>query len=114
MTAAGKRRTAREMAVQMLYQSDLGSSPLPNIFSSFDLAEYLAREAPDPDARRGQPATQERSDSTKRRQRGGEAFGAAQELVRRTIGHQPRIYDLSRSPADHCRPERMRAVERNI
>jgi N utilization substance protein B len=42
---AGKRRTAREMAVQMLYQSDLGGSPLPNIFSTFDLADYLARPA---------------------------------------------------------------------
>jgi N utilization substance protein B len=40
---AGKRRTAREMAVQMLYQSDLGASPLPHIFNTFDLAEYLAR-----------------------------------------------------------------------
>lgn len=40
---AGKRRTAREMAIQMLYQSDLGGSPLPNIFNTFDLAEYLAR-----------------------------------------------------------------------
>ncbi len=43
--AAGKRRTAREMAVQMLYQSDLGGSPLPQIFHSFDLAEYVAQEA---------------------------------------------------------------------
>jgi N utilization substance protein B len=42
---AGKRRTAREMAVQMLYQSDLGGSPLPNIFNTFDLAEYLLRPA---------------------------------------------------------------------
>jgi transcription antitermination protein NusB len=42
---AGKRRTAREMAVQMLYQSDLGGSPLPQIFNAFDLAEYLARPA---------------------------------------------------------------------
>ena len=41
---AGKRRTAREMAVQMLYQSDLGGSPLPQIFRVFDLSEYLARE----------------------------------------------------------------------
>ncbi|MDP9122844.1 MAG: hypothetical protein M3O15_15985, partial [Acidobacteriota bacterium] len=40
---AGKRRTAREMAVQMLYQSDLGGSPLPHIFNTFDLSEYLAR-----------------------------------------------------------------------
>jgi transcription antitermination factor NusB len=47
---AGKRRTAREMAVQMLYQSDLGGSPLPNIFNTFDLAEYLARPAGSPSA----------------------------------------------------------------
>jgi transcription antitermination factor NusB len=47
---AGKRRTAREMAVQMLYQSDLGGSPLPNIFNTFDLAEYLARPAAPPNA----------------------------------------------------------------
>ena len=42
--SAGKRRTAREMAVQMLYQSDLGGSNLPSIINTFDLADYLARE----------------------------------------------------------------------
>jgi transcription antitermination protein NusB len=42
---AGKRRTAREMAVQMLYQSDLGGSALPHIFNTFDLTEYMARSA---------------------------------------------------------------------
>ena len=47
---AGKRRTAREMAVQMLYQSDLGGSPLPNIFNTFDLADYMARPAGAPGA----------------------------------------------------------------
>jgi transcription antitermination protein NusB len=114
MTAAGKRRTAREMAVQMLYQSDLGSSPLPNIFSSFDLAEYLAREASEPDVRRGQPSTEERADSTKRRQRVEEAFEYAQELVRGTIDNQQRIDDLIRSQADNWRLERMPAVDRNI
>jgi transcription termination factor NusB len=35
---AGKRRTAREMAVRMLYQVDLGGSPLPQVFHAFDLA----------------------------------------------------------------------------
>jgi len=53
---AGKRRTAREMAVQMLYQSDLGGSPLPNIFNTFDLAEYLARPAAAPGAGKRQAA----------------------------------------------------------
>lgn len=41
---AGKRRMAREMAVQMLYQSDLGGSPLPHIFNTFDQTEYLVRD----------------------------------------------------------------------
>jgi transcription antitermination factor NusB len=58
---AGKRRTAREMAVQMLYQSDLGGSPLPNIFNTFDLAEYLLRPAGGAAGRRkgGQAAVEE-------------------------------------------------------
>ncbi len=111
---AGKRRTAREMAVQMLYQSDLGSSPLPNIFNTFDLAEYMAKEAPEADERRGQPSTDERADSIRLRQRVQEAFEYAQELVRGTIDNQDRIDELIRSQADNWRLERMPAVDRNI
>ena len=114
---AGKRRTAREMAVQMLYQSDLGGSPLPNIFNTFDLAEYLAREAPAAEKRRGQPAAAPAEDGDepgKRRQRVEEAFEYAQELVRGTIDNQQRIDDLIRSQADNWRLERMPAVDRNI
>ena|SRR5947207_1800291 len=92
---AGKRRTAREMAVQMLYQSDLGGSPLPHIFSTFDLSEYLAREA----------AVRQRVD---------EAFHYAQDLVRGAVEHQERIDELIRSQADNWRLERMPAVDRNI
>ncbi|HEX4962125.1 MAG TPA: transcription antitermination factor NusB [Thermoanaerobaculia bacterium] len=111
---AGKRRTAREMAVQMLYQSDLGGSPLPHIFSTFDLAEYLAREASAADERPGQPSAEERAEGTRRRQRVEEAFEFAQELVRGTIDNQQRIDDLIRSQADNWRLERMPAVDRNI
>jgi len=92
---AGKRRTAREMAVQMLYQSDLGGSPLPHIFSTFDLSEYLAREA----------AVRQRVD---------EAFQYAQDLVRGAVEHQEKIDELIRSQADNWRLERMPAVDRNI
>jgi len=92
---AGKRRTAREMAVQMLYQSDLGGSPLPHIFSTFDLSEYLAREAADAG-------------------RVDEAFHYAQDLVRGAVEHQERIDELIRSQADNWRLERMPAVDRNI
>jgi N utilization substance protein B len=110
---AGKRRTAREMAVQMLYQSDLGGSPLPQIFSTFDLSEYLAREA-GPEKRRDRPTAAERDEQAKRRRRLEEAFAYAQELVRGTVENRDRIDELIRSQADNWRLERMPAVDRNI
>ncbi len=104
---------AREMAVQMLYQSDLGGSPLPNIFSTFDLTEYLAREAA-AESKRGMPTAEERSEHTKRRRRIEEAFEYAQQLVRGTVDNQERIDGLIRGQADNWRLERMPAVDRNI
>jgi N utilization substance protein B len=116
---AGKRRTAREMAVQMLYQSDLGGSPLPHIFNTFDLAEYRAREAAAAEKRRdnGQPAeeeTDERSDRERQRRRVDEAFRYAQELVRGVVEHIEKVDELIRSQADNWRLERMPAVDRNV
>lgn len=110
---AGKRRTAREMAVQMLYQSDLGGSPLPHIFNTFDLSEYLAREA-SAEKKRGGPAVAERDELERRRRRVVEAFEYAQALVRGTLDHRERIDELIRSQADNWRLERMPAVDRNI
>ena len=113
---AGKRRMAREMAVQMLYQSDLGGSPLPQIFKVFDLSEYLAREEA-ADKKRERPpdaVVDERAELTRRKRRVEEAFFYAQELVRGTIDNQERIDDLIRSQADNWRLERMPAVDRNI
>jgi transcription antitermination protein NusB len=110
---AGKRRTAREMAVQMLYQSDLGGSPLPHIFSTFDLSEYLVREAP-AERRRGRPTAAERDELAKRRRRVEEAFDYAQALVRGTLENRGKIDELIRSQADNWRLERMPAVDRNI
>jgi len=107
---AGKRRTAREMAVQMLYQSDLGGSPLPHIFSTFDLSEYLAKEA----SAEKRKAPEERDEYVKRRQRVQEAFEYAQNLVRGTLEDRERIDELIRSQADNWRLERMPAVDRNI
>jgi transcription antitermination protein NusB len=93
---AGKRRTAREMAVQMLYQSDLGGSPLPHIFSTFDLAEYLG------------------GDLARQRRRVEDAFDYAQTLVRGTVDHREEIDAMIRGQADNWRLERMPAVDRNI
>lgn len=112
---AGKRRTAREMAVQMLFQSDLGGSPLPQIFNSFDLSEYLAREEPS-DKKQERPATpvDARAELAKKRRRVEEAFHYAQDLVRGTIENQEKIDDMIRAQADNWRLERMPAVDRNI
>jgi len=107
---AGKRRTAREMAIQMLYQSDLGGSPLPHIFSTFDLSEYLAKEA----SAEKRKAAEERDEYMKRRLRVQEAFEYAQDLVRGTLENRERIDELIRSQADNWRLERMPAVDRNI
>jgi len=93
---AGKRRTAREMAVQMLYQSDLGGSALPHIFSTFDLSEYLS------------------GDLGRHRRRVEDAFQYAQTLVRGTVDHREEIDAMIRGQADNWRLERMPAVDRNI
>lgn len=105
---------AREMAIQMLYQSDLGGSPLPHIFNTFDLSEYLAREAASEERKRALPGPEEREDFTQRKKRVGEAFEYAQMLVRGTVDNRERIDGLIRGQADNWRLERMPPVDRNI
>ena len=103
---AGKRHTAREMAVQMLYQQDMGGAPLPQVFQSFDLAEFLVRE--------GKPRGGQRPDAEKVRRRVHEAFERARELVAGTSEHREEIDQLIRTQADNWRLERMPVVDRNI
>jgi N utilization substance protein B len=115
----GKRRTAREMAVQMLYQSDLGGSALPQIFRTFDLSEYLAREKEAGDKEKAAapaPATPEdqRAEAARRRKRVDEAFQFAQELVQGTLDNREKIDDMITAQADNWRLERMPAVDRNV
>ncbi len=130
----GKRRTAREMAVQMLYQSDLGGSTLPQIFRTFDLSEYLVRDRDeaaekDKDKEKDKPAEpraeraerntersteDERAETQRRRKRFDEAFQFAQELVQGTLDNREKIDDLIRGQADNWRLERMPAVDRNV
>ena len=118
-----RRRLSREMAVQMLYQSDLGGSPLPQIFHSFDLAEYMSREelgekknhGQEPPAKPSRPSREEERDDYLRRKRAAEeAFAFAQGLVQGTIEHREQVDALIREQADNWRLERMPAVDRNI
>jgi N utilization substance protein B len=112
----GKRRTAREMAIQMLYQSDLGGSPLPQIFNTFDLSEYLAREAAEAGEKKEAHRTieEERAEIARRRRQVDEAFHFAQELVKGTLDNREKIDGLIREQADNWRLERMPAVDRNV
>ncbi len=135
---AGKRRMAREMAVQMLYQSDLGGSALPHIFNTFDQTEYFARDEeakkareakrdparePAQDVAEAQDPVREpmrdkiaeaRNDYTRQKKRIDEAFRYAQALVQGTVDNLGQVDDLIRSQADNWRLERMPAVDRNI
>src|SRR4051812_12016733 len=120
--AVGKRRTAREMAVQMLYQSDLGGSNLPQIFNTFDLAEYISQEAAAQESPAAAAEIQDRRATiendreayAKRRKRVEDAFQYAQALVRGTLDHRQQIDDMIRGQADNWRLERMPPVDRNI
>ncbi len=134
--AVGKRRTAREIAVQMLYQRDLGGSTLPQIFAGFDLAEYLASERSDSEdsidengasaSGEGRPAGEPqprreaaalaaaRAASPKRRRQIEAAFSYAQTIVQGVADHLEELDELIRSRADNWRLERMPPVDRNI
>lgn len=115
-----RRRISREMAVQMLYQSDLGGSPLPQIFKSFDLAEYVTRDEPGEKRKDGQeppgrPSREdERADYQRRRRQAEEAFAFAQGLVKGTLEHREQVDALIREQADNWRLERMPPVDRNV
>lgn len=95
----GKRRMAREMAAQMLYQSEMGGSSAAQVIAGFDPAPYL--EGP----RQGFEA---------RRQRVDEALRYAGVLVEGTLSHREEIDGLIRTQADNWRLERMPAVDRNV
>jgi N utilization substance protein B len=117
----GKRRTAREIALQMLYQRDLGGSDLQGIFGAFDAAAYLAAQRDD-DGDQGAapaapaaPATPTRPEIGERlRRQLAEALGYAQDLVRGTVDHLGEIDGLIRAQAANWRLERMPVVDRNI
>ena len=83
------------MAVQMLFQSDLGGSSPAQIFGSFDPQTYLEEEGS-----------------------GGRQLAAAYDygksLVEGTLRHREEIDRLIREQTEHWRLERMPVVDRNI
>ena len=90
------------MAIQMLYQSDLGKVTLESVFADFQPQEYLRDDGP-AEGTRGNPAGDAH-----------EAFRYAQTLVQGTLDHLEEVDVLIRRQAEHWRLERMPAVDRNI
>ncbi len=88
------------MAVQMLFQSDLGGSPLPQIFQAFEPAE-LDREPGE-----GRPSPEDRQLAA--------AYEYGKSLVEGTLEHREEIDALIGRQAEHWRLERMPVVDRNI
>ncbi|MBI4609449.1 MAG: transcription antitermination factor NusB [Candidatus Rokubacteria bacterium] len=83
----GKRRKARELALQLLYQLDLRGEADPDLH----LPEFWTRHAVDDEVR---------------------VF--TETLVRGAKLHQPKIDELIRQYADNWDLERMAVVDRNI
>lgn len=98
----GKRRLAREMAVQMLYQHDLAGSTAAQIVKHFDVRDF-ALEALGPEV-----------DLSVERERLDSAFEYAAALAEGAINERDAIDDLIRSQAEHWRLERMSGVDRNV
>lgn len=103
----GKRRMAREMAVQMLYQRDLGDSEVAALLKSFDVPDFLAETTSDEESAGG-------AAPSARLQEAREAFDYARKLVEGTVAHREEIDALLRAQADNWRLERMPAVDRNV
>jgi len=83
----GKRRKARELALQLLYQLDLQGEGDPGLH----LPEFWSRHAVDDEVR-----------------------SFTETLVRGTKLHQAKIDELIRQYADHWDLERIAVVDRNI
>lgn len=103
------------MALQMLYQRDMGGEPpVQEIVRRFDRAEYLAGAH---DGEVQQAHSRERPsagamDSLRREVE--RAFEYAHGLVSGTVEHLEEIDGLIAKQADNWRLERMPAVDRNI
>lgn len=125
----GKRHTAREMALQMLYQQDLGGGQAAQIFGAFDPLLHTIPETEDePEDEeaaavsgagsgtepRGDLSPAERRVFERRKRVAEEAFAYAKSLVEGTLRHREEIDELISEQADNWRLERMPAVDRNI
>jgi N utilization substance protein B len=85
--SGGKRRKSRELAMQMLFQADIGKQSPEQVRKSF----WDARDEVEPDVR-----------------------GFAEDLYRVASVREDEISDLIVKHSQHWRLERMPAVDRNV
>ena len=83
----GKRRKSRELAMQMLFQSDLGRQSAEEVERTF----WKAREKIDPDTQ-----------------------GFAEDIFRVAVARREEIDEYIEKSSQHWRIERMAAVDRNL
>lgn len=84
---AGTRRKSRELAMQMLFQADVGKQSPEQVTATF----WKSVDAVEPEVR-----------------------GFAEDLFRSSIAHQEKIDELIAANSRHWRIERMPAVDRNL
>jgi N utilization substance protein B len=87
MTAPGKRRKSRELAMQMLFQLDMGKNTPDQVRNTF----WKAREKDDADVR-----------------------GFAEDIFRVAVAREPEVTDLITTHSAHWKLERMASVDRNV
>lgn len=98
-----KRRKGREMALEILYQVDLGGSEARAALARYDPVERHATQVEES----GEPDPVDADDLRA-------AFDYARELVEGTLERREEIDELIVSQAENWRLERMPAVDRNV
>ncbi len=104
--AASKRRVGREMALQMLYQQELGGATTPQVLHHFNPVDLL-------EAVRDEP-TDSLTNLSAQPDQMREALAYAHRLVEGTSSHRDELDEMIREQAEHWRLERMSAVDRNV
>ncbi len=104
------------MALQMLFQHDLGASALSEVLRTFDPEDYIRQlradeldsQEEEPEAPAPPTRPMPRSDEIQ------DAFVYASRLVEGAEQHRQAIDDRIRAQAENWRLERMPSVDRNI
>lgn len=104
------------MALQMLFQHDLGASEVADVLRTFDPEDYIRQlRADELDSREAEPeAAPSPGRPAPRSEEVQDAFGYASRLVEGVESHRQEIDDRIRAQAENWRLERMPSVDRNI